>query len=171
MLCSVKYKLSRSREMCYGAEDCKSWSLPQELEPLHCGNNNRLLDWGFLLKTPSAHNISSTRTLHCWFILGHIRPPKVNPLFKAWSENMSTLLFGNNRSFSKRADDVGFILSKSSWNVGWTFCLPLVSLLNQSCCQFYKDVTNNVLPRFALQDAFCICVRRNVIWWPDYFIE
>ena len=92
--CEIQVRWSgRSREMCYSGEDCKSCSLPQELEPLHCGNNNRLLDWGFLLKTPPPHNISSTRTLHCWLILGHIRPPKVNPLFKARSENTSTIFF------------------------------------------------------------------------------
>ena len=37
---------------------CKSCLLPQEAEPLHCGNNNWLLDWSFLLKTPTALNFS-----------------------------------------------------------------------------------------------------------------
>ena len=51
---------------CVLGQLCKSCLLPQEAEPLHCGNNNWLLDWSFLLKTWTAHNISSTRTCHCW---------------------------------------------------------------------------------------------------------
>ena len=76
--------LVEPREKCFVCNVCKSCLLPQELKPLHCGNNNRLLDWSFLLKTPTAHNISSTRTFHCCLILGHIRQlaTKVKPSTK-----------------------------------------------------------------------------------------
>ena len=72
-------------EKCYVCNVCKSCLLPQEVQPLHCGNNNRLLDWSFLLKTPRAHNISSTRTFivaWSWDTLGSRLATKVKPSTK-----------------------------------------------------------------------------------------